>query len=306
MDTFEQRLESFKFWHLNKNPLLNASRLALLGFYYTGYKDKIACFTCKLELHSFIGNEDVVHDHKRYSPHCPFMLVGSVVNYVNTSCTVLNIITSPYSIDIPDIYTDVTLIEGRLKTYTNWPNVLQHLVFPLCLAGFYYTNVGDSVCCYVCGRIVNNWQITDIDVQTHKAHFEHCALNRNRSATLTNLSSSSSSTNVRDKRTKQHDALPASAPDQTNVENTPAYYELPRCLLCRSSYINTTLLPCYHFCACSECGPVCVQCPACNVHCTGLFYVNVPHEKLRVIKHENADEYHHYISSQTASFGSLT
>nr|AMQ36059.1 PxGV-Torf96 protein [Plutella xylostella granulovirus] len=276
MDKLESRVESFKYYERN----VDVRKLSLLGFYYSGHQDQIICAYCNLTLDRFTGDEDVQTDHRRFSPHCP-IIYDCVSNFVNTKITV------PYTVDssFPQLYVDTkrdyNYMENRLQSYKNWPIVLQHLVFPLSLSGLYYTNVGDAVVCYVCNFCIKGWSVDDEPDQVHYLTNSRCELIKN-----IKLKRQSSVAPQAAMDVSHYENVLATAPTATTIDDTPDYYKLPQCLKCRCATISTVALPCFHFCLCVDCCLACVECPACHVHTTGVFRVNVPHKNLNVINHD--------------------
>lgn len=50
----------------------------------------------------------------------------------------------------------------------------------LAKAGFYYTNRGDTVECFICGATIGNWEKHDIPLEEHGNKSENCAFIINR------------------------------------------------------------------------------------------------------------------------------
>jgi baculoviral IAP repeat-containing protein 7/8 len=56
---------------------------------------------------------------------------------------------------------------ARLKSFKNWPKSLAQKPTILAEAGFYYTGVGDRVCCFYCGLGLKDWQEKDDPWKEH-------------------------------------------------------------------------------------------------------------------------------------------
>ncbi|QOD40068.1 iap-5 [Matsumuraeses phaseoli granulovirus] len=269
MNLYENRLKSFEYWPGKENK----EKLALVGFYHTGYADVIICYYCKLDLYNFtLGDEDSLRDHKRYSPDCPFF-VSNTTNYVNTRFLSPRTVTSNYPLLTP-IKGDYTLLEHRINSYQNFPQCLKVLVSELCNAGFYYLNVGDVVCCYVCNIIARNWNINSNVWKIHKYLNDKCPL-----LYLNKLSHNNNQ--LSQQCMYDNESIKPSAPVYED-----GHYNMPKCLKCKTKYIDAVLLPCFHYCMCQECALTCTKCDACNVFTGGFFAVKVPVNKLNTIEHE--------------------
>ncbi|KAH9492284.1 hypothetical protein Btru_024580 [Bulinus truncatus] len=49
--------------------------LASSGFYYTGVADCVQCFHCSLKLRSWKAGDDVITQHEKYRPECPYLML---------------------------------------------------------------------------------------------------------------------------------------------------------------------------------------------------------------------------------------
>ncbi|KAI8792456.1 baculoviral IAP repeat-containing protein 7 [Biomphalaria glabrata] len=68
---FQTRLKSFENW--NFHNILQPQTLASLGFFYTGNLDCVRCFQCGLGLRSWKPGDDVLTQHEKYRPTCPYL-----------------------------------------------------------------------------------------------------------------------------------------------------------------------------------------------------------------------------------------
>ncbi|AOW41471.1 iap-3 [Trichoplusia ni granulovirus LBIV-12] len=279
MKSYQERIASFaNVWCHTNNRMLSPERLSLLGFYYTGYSDKIKCAYCALTLERFIcGNStfDPLVDHKRASPECKFIYenLQSPTNYANTSLVTQNVD------DFLNL--DLSKMEDRLKTFKHWPTVLQHLSFEMCLSGLYYSKIGDIVVCYVCRERICNWWPDHSPWQRHyyqNSKCPHIVINfykiqpsyqhQDNGANKHNTATAPSSNNY------CSDKL-SSAP-QLNLIQHESHWRLPQCVKCRLSFIECMFVPCHHLCVCSECAVSTVECPVCESYVSGTVKVNIP------------------------------
>ncbi|XP_013091094.2 uncharacterized protein LOC106074799 isoform X1 [Biomphalaria glabrata] len=69
--SYHARLESFNGWGYGN--ILNPETLTTSGLYYTGVSDCVRCFQCDIGLKSWKQGDDVIAEHKKHSPTCPFL-----------------------------------------------------------------------------------------------------------------------------------------------------------------------------------------------------------------------------------------
>ncbi|KAH9504922.1 Baculoviral IAP repeat-containing protein 7-B [Bulinus truncatus] len=70
--TLAKRLESFTNYPASSSQTPEV--LAQHGFFYAGYSDCVRCHQCGLGLKSWKHGDDVMTEHKRFRPSCPFLL----------------------------------------------------------------------------------------------------------------------------------------------------------------------------------------------------------------------------------------
>lgn len=300
MRSYEQRLASFtQGWTLHHNDArLCPKRLAGLGFYYTGHDDRIRCAYCSLELSHWTGDHDPANDHRRWAADCPFFTEGleNTNRYASPPLAPNLMVRSPYfpALDMSVREDQLCLMETRVASFRNWPYVLRHMVFAMSLTGFYYTNVGDAVRCYVCQFTVRDWTGVENPETRHAEVNENCPLLR--FGTNSHLSCERSTS------VPPPDCLyttPPPAPS-TLSRNTLATappieqvfapsFSLPKCVKCRAETVSAVLVPCFEFCVCRQCALACDECPACHTKTTGSFSVTIPCDQLSTISIEEED-----------------
>ncbi|UXX41910.1 iap-5 [Psilogramma increta granulovirus] len=279
MNCYENRLKSFTNWTGNEN----VEDLATIGFYNTNYKDIIVCYYCNYtDYNYYTGNEDTIFNHKRYSPNCLFYkYISNDTKYLNSTFNFPQMHNSNFS---PDHrinlvnHWDYSLAEHRINSYANFPQILKHLIPELSDCGFYYTNCGDVVVCYVCNVYLKNLQTNTNVWQSHKKLNNNCPLLYVRA--LKNTPYKIDTSTVNDVDNTCDITVEPSAPEYNNH-----HYTLPKCLNCNIKSIDVVMLPCYHLCMCQECALTCVQCKACNVFVGGFFIIKIPTEKLNVVEY---------------------
>jgi len=63
------RLQSFKYWA----GVLPKEELAEAGFYMIARRDVVRCFSCRVVLQDWEKTDNVIDEHQRHSPNCPFL-----------------------------------------------------------------------------------------------------------------------------------------------------------------------------------------------------------------------------------------
>ncbi|XP_038631262.1 E3 ubiquitin-protein ligase XIAP-like [Scyliorhinus canicula] len=198
-----------------RNVPLSEATLARAGFFYTGFKDQVKCFSCGGEVENWQHGDSAVSKHRLLFPACPF-INGTHMNeqMVNSSfplilhdrinsdqvashhpsengpCNHLNCDRPYHNQSVSDpvrsrSVEDMSHLrpknpamcseEARLKTFTTWPSYVIVTPRELAKAGLYYINKDDQVQCFCCGGLMKNWEPGDRAMSEHKRHFPMCA-----------------------------------------------------------------------------------------------------------------------------------
>lgn len=89
----QARLETFNNWNVS---FIDKRKLALLGFYYIGPNDMVRCYFCGVEIGAWEESDDVLNDHKRWSPNCNF-INGNSTNNVPIDAELLDQTLPPHT-----------------------------------------------------------------------------------------------------------------------------------------------------------------------------------------------------------------
>ncbi|KAF7250447.1 Baculoviral IAP repeat-containing protein 1 [Varanus komodoensis] len=154
----------------NFNSTWAPSEMATNGFYHTGVKTAIQCFCCGLVLLARSFRRSPHESHKKYSPHCEFILGKEVGNIPKFEVRVQNPENSPS--EVTKGYKEV---EKRLDSFTGWPFYVGE-VQPALLAdaGFFFTGIKDTVQCFACAGSLGNWEEGDDPWKEHAKWFPKC------------------------------------------------------------------------------------------------------------------------------------
>lgn len=83
---YDDRLSSFDTWSLQIIP--DKYQLARAGFFYSGFGDKVVCFSCDLKLYNWEKTDDPWIEHYRNSSNCLFL---KLVGYKTENCVPMDI-----------------------------------------------------------------------------------------------------------------------------------------------------------------------------------------------------------------------
>lgn len=189
MNSEANRLQTFVNWSV---PFIEPEVLALLGFYYFLCPDTVKCNFCNIELKSWERGDDVLLDHRKWSPSCK-LISGQYTQNVPIDANKLQSMLSIVSHN--DTYSSLertTISEGcindniypkfpkyaefeqRIGSYLHWPQTNKQQPTALSDAGFFYTGTCDSVVCFWCGGELSDWQPTYNPFAEHANYFGHC------------------------------------------------------------------------------------------------------------------------------------
>ena len=169
--TYEGRLETFKRWP--SWAAFKPEDLAKEGFYYTGIRDEVRCFSCDVLLRLLTPSDIIRERHKRYSPNCSFLLSLEATSF-----------------------NDMRIEEHRLRTFQNFPPSCPVRPHELARAGFFATGREDGAQCFSCGISLKDWEAGDTAEGEHKRHNPFCSFLRGQDRTNVLRASASASASV--------------------------------------------------------------------------------------------------------------
>jgi baculoviral IAP repeat-containing protein 1 len=70
LETEKMMANTFNSWPMF---LPNVSELVDAGFYYTGFRQEIACISCGVCIREWTNNRDPIVEHRKLSPTCPML-----------------------------------------------------------------------------------------------------------------------------------------------------------------------------------------------------------------------------------------
>ncbi|XP_036135985.1 baculoviral IAP repeat-containing protein 1 [Molossus molossus] len=145
------------------------TEMAAAGFYFTGMTSGVQCFCCSLILFSTSLRRRPIEHHKKFRPHCDFLLGKDVGNIAKYDIRVKN----PEKLrgDKAKYQEE----EARLESFKDWPFYAQGTSpRELSVAGFVFTGKRDAVQCFSCGGCLGNWEEGDDPWKEHAKWFPKC------------------------------------------------------------------------------------------------------------------------------------
>ncbi len=173
--TLAARLNSYRRWPTWAGQPIQT--LAEEGFYYTGIRDEVKCFTCDVLIRLWSPEDNVRERHQHYSPQCPFLrILDGHTTESRSPEPVVSLSTSP-SRQQAQSATSPSLMHmeiRRLETFHSFPQTCPVRPNDLARAGFYATGKGDGAQCFSCGLSLRGWEVGDTAEGEHRRHNPYC------------------------------------------------------------------------------------------------------------------------------------
>ena len=190
------RLHSFASWPLGY--IATSYQLASVGFFYTGVRTKVQCFSCGLSYEEWRRGDIPLLVHRKLSPLCKF-LNTLISKGVPTPTPItgplppsppLRSEVSRYSMPPKPAavhYHAVQLHKDKVSAKPDWANEqirqksFKHMasVVPVfseecAKAGLYFIRHPDVMRCFCCDVVLEGWIDGDIPVEKHREANPHC------------------------------------------------------------------------------------------------------------------------------------
>ncbi|MBN3292702.1 BIRC1 protein, partial [Polypterus senegalus] len=156
----ERRVESYKDWPSFSKVAVN--ELAHAGFYFTGLRDEVQCYSCGGSLAHWEEGDDPWKEHAKWFPEC---------NYLQSMKSTEEI--ENFSRNYDGFYGNISKFPSsifqnehcRKESFNVLPNVEKSVVTMLAEAGFFYTGKDDTLQCITCGVTIHEWRSPDSEPQ---------------------------------------------------------------------------------------------------------------------------------------------
>ncbi|XP_029430356.1 baculoviral IAP repeat-containing protein 1 [Rhinatrema bivittatum] len=171
--TEDIRLKSFDRWpfYARTEPTL----LAAAGFFFTGVKDTVQCFSCGGCLGNWEEGDDPWKEHAKWFPECEFLKIKKsqkeIKHYIQNYDGFIGVVGKHFTTEwqkrtcplesatiASNIFEDEKVRQDSFKT---WPRDAHADPDALAKAGFFYTGELDIVGCFSCGLSIRSFEPGD-------------------------------------------------------------------------------------------------------------------------------------------------
>ncbi|XP_043920363.1 baculoviral IAP repeat-containing protein 1-like [Protopterus annectens] len=188
----EARLESFEKWpfYAKMEPAI----LAAAGFFFTGKKDTVQCFSCNESLANWEVDDDPWKEHAKWFPECEYLQSKKskeeINQYVKNYSGFIGVTGKHYVTEVAKIREleetcigtgnlepDLNIFadeDVRLESFKTWPKDAKKSPRDLAAAGFFYIGKDDVVSCFCCGKYFFKWEEDDDPWKDHESCFYDC------------------------------------------------------------------------------------------------------------------------------------
>ncbi|XP_073440139.1 baculoviral IAP repeat-containing protein 1 [Dendrobates tinctorius] len=180
----EVRLSSFTNWPFYAR--IQPVQLASAGFYFTGRRDIVRCFSCAGCLGHWEENDDPWKEHAKWFPECNFLISkktpDEIKELINSYQGFHGFTGKHFLSGVIDSaqprqtsFTRSSIFEDenvRLESFKKWPTEASEDTAAIAKAGFYYTGKSGEVRCYLCGSSIKSAEYAfTVAVQSHVCQF---------------------------------------------------------------------------------------------------------------------------------------
>ncbi|XP_069044116.1 baculoviral IAP repeat-containing protein 1-like isoform X1 [Lepisosteus oculatus] len=187
------RMESYFQWPSDSAAV--PSKLAKAGFFYTGVKDHVQCFSCGGRLGDWEVASDPWREHAKWFPECDYLhsrlSEREILEHIRSYVGFHGITAKHYFVDKVSEETEIadqsqkasseeilrSIFENecsRMESYFQWPSDSAAVPSKLAKAGFFYTGEEETVQCFQCGGRISHWPEGADPVQEHQKIFSQC------------------------------------------------------------------------------------------------------------------------------------
>ena len=212
MSSYETRLSTFYMGPLHwVRTQPSANYLASIGFYFTGFEERVVCFCCDSLISSWNDKTDPLIQHYLRDPTCKFLKerFEETITQLLSKHKTLKYASS----------------SARLHSFASWPYSGHVTSYQLASVGFFYAGSGLKVECFSCGLICDDLKRGDVPLLIHRRRSPLCPflislLSKESSPPLQTTFSSSSSTS-----SPHYDPSPQYDPPPSSSSSSPARHD---------------------------------------------------------------------------------
>ncbi|XP_063769803.1 baculoviral IAP repeat-containing protein 1e-like [Pseudophryne corroboree] len=184
--TEESRLNSFINWPFYAR--IQPAQLASAGFFFTGRRDTVQCFSCAGCLGHWQEHDDPWKEHAKWFPECDFLTrkktpdeikayVSSYSGFEGVTGKHFFLASGDKTLPTEPGTTSWNIFEDenvRLESFKRWPLDANVQPAALARAGLFYTGISDTVRCYVCNISIYAFESGEDGWTEHLKHSPNC------------------------------------------------------------------------------------------------------------------------------------
>ncbi|XP_063819963.1 baculoviral IAP repeat-containing protein 1-like [Pseudophryne corroboree] len=180
------RLNSFINWPFYAR--IQPAQLASAGFFFTGRRDTVQCFSCAGCLGHWQEHDDPWKEHAKWFPECDFLkhkkTPDEIKAYISSysgfdgfagkhffPVVGVKILPTEPRMTSWNIFEDENI---RLESFKRWPPDANVQPAALARAGLFYTGISDTVRCYVCNISIYAFEPGEDAWTEHLKHSPKC------------------------------------------------------------------------------------------------------------------------------------
>ncbi|KAM8960819.1 baculoviral IAP repeat-containing protein 1-like [Pelodytes ibericus] len=182
----KSRLTSFASWPFYNR--IQPDELTRAGFFFTGTRDTVQCFSCGGCLGNWLECDDPWREHAKWFPECKFIGTNKtpdeIQQYIKSYNGFSGFTGKHFSTRLHDrIFPTKTRCPNfsifqdedvRLDSFSRWPENAHVYPADLARVGFYYTGILDKVKCFACGITLYLFEPGDDPYTEHVKHSSAC------------------------------------------------------------------------------------------------------------------------------------
>ncbi|OCU02365.1 baculoviral IAP repeat-containing protein 1 [Xenopus laevis] len=183
----ESRLNSFKDWPFYAR--IQPDKLSAAGFFFTGIKDIVQCFSCTGCLGNWEENDDPWKEHAKWFPECNFLASIKTPDEIKQYILCYETFSGYTGKDFTTFHCENTFTsvaqerkllnifedeKVRLESFNGWPENAHPEPKELARAGFFYKGLRDTVQCFFCAGCLKDWKDDDDPWKEHAKWYPEC------------------------------------------------------------------------------------------------------------------------------------
>ncbi|QDL56992.1 IAP-1 [Dione juno nucleopolyhedrovirus] len=246
-----ERHGSFENFPIDNDELINS--LIVNGFKYAQVEDAVVCEYCGVVIKNWREDDVVEFVHATLSPYCVYANKIAQNEHFDEGVSTDAVVVSPGKPRC--VYARLAHPSARRATFDDyWPGALRALTHDIAEAGMFHTALGDETACFFCDCRVRDWLPDDDPWRRHAFANPQCYF-------VARIKGDDFCDSARRTETSA-ESFAAAAPSSPLPSPSAEALE---CKVCLERQRDAVLLPCRHFCLCTQCYfALDGKCPTCR------------------------------------------